>query len=545
MFVPVEDGHPLFDEITLTMAPKNAGFDAARQDQAEFAAAMLAGFRRGYNPVNPDLVRGLLDQKFYDPFVGIVAAHGLLRMERPDEALLRDLMKDLRELLGDHPDVVALELMATPPVPGRVLKYPPNLRLSLDGVLSRSASNSEIIDVNTVLSDVLGGLLTGRYVLWLRDATAKAPVLTVLKDIFWGVVAFAPGVLKLFKGKERPMVRVDLDAFATSLESWLRKQDPETLAVQLGLPGTIIRKTLTSLIGLLPAVHKVARGSLKDIELPASFGNLNNMALAGLNYLIRTAATAKLSPLDRRVSQLIYQYWEASGGGPENAREAGLCQRRLVSLASTACTARDLVPPRADARTDAIVIASILSGLVARLYPFLLVGREYEVLVAAGSFAAVTGGTGVFVGPASRTSFGSALEDILKKNLHGSWLSDAKAEDFKPISIREGVAMDFLRLPENYWAAAIDMSASKLVKNPALAAPTQDQVDLRYIELARKIEQDCARLVELVQAAIDPLTPTRAALEELPAALSALRQELQQRISRDVVTTSVAVPMAS
>src|SRR5689334_6711997 len=80
LFIPVEDGRPLFDEVTLTMAPSGKGFDPAMQDQTEFASALLAGFRRGDNPINPDLVQSLLDGRLYDPFAGIVAVHGLFRM---------------------------------------------------------------------------------------------------------------------------------------------------------------------------------------------------------------------------------------------------------------------------------------------------------------------------------------------------------------------------------------------------------------------------------------------------------------------------------
>jgi hypothetical protein len=542
LFVPVEDSRPIFDEMALAMAPKTAGFDPNKQGQTDFAAALLAGFRRGDNPVNPELVRAILDNKLYDPFAGIVAAHGLLRMTKPDTALLHDLTAELRALLGDHPDVVALELMATPPNTAAVLRFPPSLRLGLDGVLTRSASNSEIIDVNTVMSEMLGGLLTGQYVLWQRDAGSKASVVQLVKDGFWAVVSFAPGALKLFKRDDKRMVRIDLDALVSALEDWLNKQDQSTLAIQLGLPVTIISKAIDSLQALLPDVHRVARGPLKDLELPSTFGDINGMALAGLAYLVRAAGATKLSPLHKRVIQLLIQCWQASAGSIANSvRETAQYQRRLFALASAAFQASQLLAPNSPQHKDALIIASILSGLAARLYPFLLVGHELEIIVATGSLAAAVPQGGKILGQASGTIFGSAFEETLKKNLHGGLLSSARAEDFTPITIHEGgIAMDFMRVQENYWAAAIDPASSQLPNVLGIASPGQDAINHQFVDLAAGIDDDCVGFVELVRVAIDPLTPTREALEQLAKQVSPLSQKLQQRISNDVVRTPAA-----
>jgi len=127
-----------------------------------------------------------------------------------------------------------------------------------------------------------------------------------------------------------------------------------------------------------------------------------------------------------------------------------------------------------------------------------------------------------------------------RKNLHGS-LFGGKAEDLMPVAISEGgIALDFMRVRENYWAAAIDMTASKLANVPAMAAPERNAVDRQFVDLAGKLDQDCASFVQLVRETIDPLTPTRQRLQELPGVVGALSRQLQQRIADDRVTVQPA-----
>lgn len=534
LFVPVEDGHPIFDGLTLTMAPKSDGFDPQKQGETEYAAALLAGFRRGENLMNPALVRGMLDNKFYNPFAGIVAVHGLLRMKEPDRQLLRQVIDNLRATLGNHPDVVALELISRQSSDA-VLTSPPILRLSLDGVLARSASEPEIIEVNALVSDVLGTLFPAQYVLWRRTPASQTPLLHIVKDWFWTAITAAPGFFKFFRGGESRTVKVNLDATISAFESWLKDSDANALANQLGLPRSIIDRVIKLTIGLLPAAHKLAQEPLRDLELPSSLGGVNHLGAAFLSHFSRTASTANLSTLDRRVIELVIQRWENFGGGRETVLDAAQCQRRLTLLASTVCKARDLLGPNASERGDAMIAASILAGLAARLYPFLLVGHEYEIVVAAGAFAESTATKGKIIGSAAGSLLGPAFEQTLKKYLFGGWLFSAKAEEFVPVVVNDGTTLEFLRLQENYWAAEIDITNWPVAKDvkPAITAPREESVDRSLMSLTCKIEKYAANLVELVRVSLDPLGPTRPALESLPAALKLLREQLQQQISED------------
>ena len=190
LFIPFYE-RPALDALTLTMAPMGAGFVPERQTAAEYSEALLAGFRRNRNLVNPSYIRQMLADKFYNPFAGIVAAHALIRdSERKfDDELLREVSGNLRMLLGDHPDVLALEIMSEQS--DVTLKFPPILRLSFDGVLSRSAWKPDIIEVNDIISEALGTLLPEQYTLWRRKAPTVFQLLTKLRD---GALKFASGI---------------------------------------------------------------------------------------------------------------------------------------------------------------------------------------------------------------------------------------------------------------------------------------------------------------------------------------------------------------
>ena len=77
----------------------------------EIAAAVeiaVSGLRQGLPLVNDDLLDVLRDSGFADPMLGIAGAHALLLRDRPDARAITRVVAELRKLLPDHPDVLAL-----------------------------------------------------------------------------------------------------------------------------------------------------------------------------------------------------------------------------------------------------------------------------------------------------------------------------------------------------------------------------------------------------------------------------------------------------
>lgn len=77
----------------------------------EIAAAVeiaVSGLRQGLPLVNDDLYGVLRASDFADPMLGIAGAYALLLRDEPDAREIAQVVTELRNLLPDHPDVLAL-----------------------------------------------------------------------------------------------------------------------------------------------------------------------------------------------------------------------------------------------------------------------------------------------------------------------------------------------------------------------------------------------------------------------------------------------------
>lgn len=96
-------------------------------------------------PLLPDEMRKLLREKFYNPMLGIYAAHLMLLERSFDVALFRDVVGNLRSMLPEHPDVEALALRANLlPIPG-VFDHPPMLARSWFLITDCSVDRPELV----------------------------------------------------------------------------------------------------------------------------------------------------------------------------------------------------------------------------------------------------------------------------------------------------------------------------------------------------------------------------------------------------------------
>ena len=72
--------------------------------------AALAGLRDGVASIDDRTAQSLLWGKFQNPMLGIVGLHCLMLAGAPDDDLADTVVANLRNLVGDHPDVQALAL---------------------------------------------------------------------------------------------------------------------------------------------------------------------------------------------------------------------------------------------------------------------------------------------------------------------------------------------------------------------------------------------------------------------------------------------------
>jgi hypothetical protein len=146
------DGDPLWradlSRTSMLLGQEMGGFSPSESTlrAAELALMALATRRplgpgEAARPLMPAEMRTLLREKFVDPILGIYGAH-LLLMESPvDIDLFSEVVRNLRLLLGRHPDVEALSLRAVGVPPPAPFEHPPMLRPSWSLVVDASVES--------------------------------------------------------------------------------------------------------------------------------------------------------------------------------------------------------------------------------------------------------------------------------------------------------------------------------------------------------------------------------------------------------------------
>lgn len=144
---------------------------------AELARMALATKRPGGRgqtdrPLMPAETRALLREKFANPFLGIYGAHLLLRERSVDVDLLRDVVRNLRAMLGRHPDVEALALsVAGEPLP-LPFERPPMLRRSWSLVVDASVTQPGLVTESLAERNTGKFWAEGSWHIWRSSANA-------------------------------------------------------------------------------------------------------------------------------------------------------------------------------------------------------------------------------------------------------------------------------------------------------------------------------------------------------------------------------------
>jgi hypothetical protein len=164
------------------------GFQPERPDfrQAELARQGLANRRvvMGASELNT-----LLQAKFDNPMLGIYGAHLLLAQDT-DRALLRKVINNLQGLVGDHPDVTALNVWLDEPSDGYPsYQGPPMLSSSWKILVNASIAHPELIPMSSFTEQIADRIWgTSAWLVWQKPpenmpVSTTGPIdLTVLRD---------------------------------------------------------------------------------------------------------------------------------------------------------------------------------------------------------------------------------------------------------------------------------------------------------------------------------------------------------------------------
>ena len=147
-------------------------FDHPFHQAAETARMALA---TGRTLTKGEEMKSLLHDKFQNPFLGLYAAHLLLKRENPDVDLLQTVLWNVGGLIPGHPDYLAVK-MAVDDKAGQLIEAclpifesPPMLRASWDIVVRYSRKYPDIVPTESLASRIGDRLWGGgAWLTWIR-----------------------------------------------------------------------------------------------------------------------------------------------------------------------------------------------------------------------------------------------------------------------------------------------------------------------------------------------------------------------------------------
>jgi hypothetical protein len=168
VFVPNLETGPAPEWCSVHMSRLGMAWDPGMRPEVEQALELaLWGLRAGRANVPIRSLANLLDSKFQNPMLGIVGAHLMLLGSDTDFGLLDQVLRNLGQLIPDHPDRAALDWIrleqrktGTPVAGRRSLAWPPTLMASYAGALRRDAVDPGAIVDGSVAERVAAQLVT-------------------------------------------------------------------------------------------------------------------------------------------------------------------------------------------------------------------------------------------------------------------------------------------------------------------------------------------------------------------------------------------------
>jgi len=156
-------------------APWDAPGGAASANATALGELARQALARGNPVLKMGELRDLLHEKFANPMLGILGAHALLQCSPTNATLMHEVLDNLRDLLGPHPDVDALAVAAgvapsEPALPG----VPPMLVASWQKLVERAAEDERWMPEGSLAASIADRLWgDGAWLLWRAEASVS------------------------------------------------------------------------------------------------------------------------------------------------------------------------------------------------------------------------------------------------------------------------------------------------------------------------------------------------------------------------------------
>jgi hypothetical protein len=156
---------PELADASVLMATADVGF---QPDHSELRATELArqGLRDRRTVISAGNLYSMLFGKTKNPMLAIYAGHLLLQAGDFERQFLTRVVRKLRELVGDHPDVMALLLAIDPKADVGDFAVPPMLSSSWSIICAATAARSELVPRGSLSEAISERVLAGGP--WLR-----------------------------------------------------------------------------------------------------------------------------------------------------------------------------------------------------------------------------------------------------------------------------------------------------------------------------------------------------------------------------------------
>jgi len=153
---------PVLRSVSVLMSRCGIGFSSSGQASRLTELARQA-LEQGRDIVSSQLMNKLLYGKYENPMLGVIAAHLILLKHRPDWELLGVVINNLRNILGEHPDVQALQIAMKNRFKPQVdfVDNPPLLRKSWDYIAKASRRRASIVRPNSCNARIADEVIAG------------------------------------------------------------------------------------------------------------------------------------------------------------------------------------------------------------------------------------------------------------------------------------------------------------------------------------------------------------------------------------------------
>ncbi len=173
VIVPIRDGVSVMTDSSVFMTTVGDNPSVDQCDVADSARQRLSIEGSADSEIGEAAVKSMLGSKSANPMLGIFGAHLMLRNPKPDLGLIEQAAKQLREWIGDHPDVRSLFLFLDSAGAGPIaFPEPPMLRSSWR-IIVEHGSVPGLVPVPSYAASVGGSLWgQGPWLAWKAPAEA-------------------------------------------------------------------------------------------------------------------------------------------------------------------------------------------------------------------------------------------------------------------------------------------------------------------------------------------------------------------------------------